>query len=60
MKTETTVNLTYVPAGRKKRVLLIDADLRIPDVHKLFDQSKRSGLTYALLKIGTDDFDLTK
>ena len=59
-KTETAVNLAQVMAARKKRVLLIDADLRIPDVHKLFDLSKRSGLTNALLELGTDEFDLTK
>jgi len=59
-KTETAVNLAKVMAARKKRVLLIDADLRIPDVHKLFDLSKRSGLTNALLELGTEDFDLVK
>lgn len=59
-KTETAVNLAKVMAARKKRVLLIDADLRIPDVHKLFELSKRSGLTNALLELGTEDFDLTK
>jgi len=59
-KTETSVNLAKVMAARKKRVLLIDADLRIPDVHKLFDLSKRVGLTSALLEYGTDEFDLNK
>jgi len=59
-KTETAVNLAKVMAARKKRVLLIDADLRIPDVHKLFDLSKRTGLTNALLELGTEDFDLNK
>jgi len=59
-KTETAVNLAKVMAARKKRVLLIDADLRIPDVHKLFDLSKRTGLTNALLELGSDEFDLNK
>ena len=59
-KTETAVNLAKVMAARKKRVLLIDADLRIPDIHKLFDLSKRNGLTNALLEMGTEDFDLSK
>jgi capsular exopolysaccharide synthesis family protein len=59
-KTETAVNLAKVMAARKKRVLLIDADLRIPDLHKLFNISKRTGLSSALLEFGTDDFDRTK
>jgi len=59
-KTETAVNLAKVMAARKKRVLLIDADLRIPDIHKLFELSKRSGLTNALLELGTEEFDLNK
>lgn len=59
-KTETAVNLAKVMAARKKRVLLIDADLRIPDVHKLLGLSKRVGLTNALLELGTDEFALDK
>lgn len=59
-KTETAVNLAKVMAARKKRVLLIDADLRIPDIHAIFELSKRSGLTNALLELGTEDFDLSK
>ena len=59
-KTETAVNLAKVMCARKKRVLLIDADIRIPDVHKLFDLSKRNGLTDALLELGSEDFDLNK
>lgn len=59
-KTETAVNLAKVMAARKKRVLLIDADLRIPDIHMIFELSKRSGLTNALLELGTEDFDLAK
>ena len=59
-KTETAVNLAKVMAARKKRVLLIDADLRIPDIHKLFNLTKRNGLSNALLEFGSDDFELTK
>lgn len=59
-KTETAANLAKVMASRKKKVLLIDADLRIPDLHKMFELSKRNGLTNALLELGTEEFDLFK
>lgn len=59
-KTETAVNLAKVMAARKKRVLLIDADLRIPDIHKIFNLPKRNGLSNALLDFGSEDFDLIK
>lgn len=59
-KTTTVVNLAKVMAASKKRVLVIDADLRVPDIHKVYNLSKRVGLTNALLEYGTEDFDLLK
>ena len=59
-KTETAVNLAKVMAARKKKVLLIDADLRIPDIHRIFNLPKRNGLSNALLDFGSTDFDLIK
>ncbi len=47
-KSTTTANLAlaYVQAG--KRVLLIDADLRKPTIHKIFNRTNRVGLTSLL------------
>ncbi len=51
-KTATISNLavTYAQIGR--RVLLIDADMRRPAVHRLFGLSNRRGLTNALISKG--------
>ena len=59
-KTTTSVNLAKVMAAQKSRVLLIDCDLRIPDVHKVLKLSNRLGLTNALVNHETDITSLTK
>lgn len=48
-KSTTVSNLAITYAQEEKNVLLIDADLRKPTMHKLFGISNRSGLTNLLL-----------
>jgi len=59
-KTTTSVNLAKVMAAQKNRVLLIDCDLRIPDVHKVLKLNNRLGLTNALINHETDITALAK
>jgi succinoglycan biosynthesis transport protein ExoP len=47
-KTTTASNLAIVFAQAGHRVLLVDADLRKPGVHKMFDLSNTHGLTTLL------------
>ena len=54
-KSTTAYNLAKVMAAQKNHVLLIDGDLRIPDVHKNLKLSNRNGLTNALIN---NDFDI--
>lgn len=44
-KSTTSVNLSYVIAEKGSRVLLIDADLRIPSIAKKLDLDNSPGLT---------------
>ena len=55
-KTTTAVNLAKVMAAQKSKVLLLDCDLRISDVHKILKLSNRTGLTNALIN---NDMSLT-
>lgn len=53
-KTTTVGNLSLVMTELKKKILLIDLDLRKPSVHKQFNISNRNGLTDLLLN--KDDY----
>ena len=47
-KTATATNLAIVMAQLGRRILLVDADLRKPRLHKVFKVSNRSGLVSVL------------
>jgi non-specific protein-tyrosine kinase len=53
-KSTTAANLALVMAQAGNSVLLLDADLRRPNVHRLFQLPNSTGLTTALLNIGHD------
>lgn len=47
-KTTTSTNLSIVSSGQYGRVLLVDCDMRKPQVHKRFNISNRFGLSNVL------------
>ena len=47
-KTTTSTNLAIVSSGQYGRVLLVDCDMRKPQVHKRFNISNRFGLSNIL------------
>ncbi len=49
-KSTIIANYAVALAQAKKKVLLLDCDLRRPRVHRLFDKQNRRGLTNALLR----------
>ncbi len=53
-KTTTICNLAMVMTELKKKILLMDLDLRKPAVHKIFELSNKKGLTDLL--INKDDY----
>lgn len=53
-KSTTSINLSYVVAEKRNRVLLIDGDLRLPSVAKKLNISQTPGLTDLLMNKVTD------
>jgi non-specific protein-tyrosine kinase len=51
-KSTTAANLAIVLAQADNRVILVDADLRRPSQHKIFESANNQGLTTALLNHG--------
>ncbi len=54
-KTTTAANLAITFAQTRKRVLLVDADMRRPQLHRLFRVENKAGLTEALSGAATLD-----
>jgi succinoglycan biosynthesis transport protein ExoP len=48
-KTTVATNLAVVMAQAERRVLLVDADMRNPSIHRLFDVDQQVGLSELLL-----------
>ncbi len=56
-KSTTASNLSVVMAQAGYNVLLIDADLRRPTQHQIFEMSNKRGLTSMLLQMNSSDSD---
>jgi len=48
-KTTTTVNMAAILAKADRKVIVVDADLRRPSLHKVFEVNNRMGLSSLLL-----------
>lgn len=59
-KTTLSTNLAILIAQQGKRVLLVDADLRRPSLHKLFNLSGRMGLSSLLMSEPGASLDATR
>lgn len=60
-KSTTTANLAVTMANTHKKVLLIDTDIRMPDLHDKFNIANTLGLTDALFAMKSKEtFEITK
>ena len=59
-KSTTTANLAIAFAQTECRVLLIDADMRKPTQHKLFEKDNKTGLSTAISKMNKLDACIRK
>ncbi len=50
-KTTTLANLAVTLAQQNKRVLIVDADLRRPKIHRIFELNNTEGLTELLIEM---------
>lgn len=57
-KSTTSSNLAVTMANYEERVLLIDADLRIPNLNNIFRINNNTGLSTAMLHFKSKDFNL--
>ncbi len=53
-KSLVVANLSYAVAHSEKRVVAVDADLRVPSLHTIFGVAQNEGLTGSLLKGNID------
>ena len=53
-KSTTAINLAYVLAEKKNKVLLIDGDLRLPSIAKKMEIEEKAGLTSLLIGKGAN------
>lgn len=54
-KTTTAVNLALTMAEDGKKVLLVDTDLRVPSIYKIFGHDRNKGLTNILIDMYNTD-----
>lgn len=50
-KTQTAANLAIALAGADKRILLIDGDMRRPDLHRLFGKPLQGGMSEMIMEV---------